>query len=64
MLFIEGGGDHRLYRTFQIGSSAESAAFACDDSDAQAGLRIQPFPDVVELFVALGVYAVEAFWAV
>ena len=50
-------------RTFQICAGAEGSTFTGDDGNAERGLVVEPVPQLVELFVAGCVDAIEGFWA-
>ena len=45
--------------TFQISTSTERSAFACDDAHTQRRLAIKPPPDGIELVMASSVDAIE-----
>lgn len=47
--------------TFEISSCAKRPSSACDDSNIERGLSIEPAPDPVELLVAILVDAVQVF---
>jgi len=50
--------------TFEISSGTESPSSACDDTDIQRGLSIEPFPDPVKLYVTILVDAVQVLGSV
>jgi hypothetical protein len=58
---MRGGGDAP---TLQISTSTKRPPGTGQYANAHTRLLVHPFPDFVEVCVALGVEAVQVFWSV